>query len=576
MEYTETTEKKGSFTYWIFMACVVVGLYFTRSLSYLLFHSIVELFSIIVAASVFIITWKSVRYIKNPYLLMVGVASLFIGILDLLHTLSFKGMRIFLDYDYYANQLWVSARFLESLTLLAAFSLLYTKKRVDMRAAILGYALVTFFLIASIFYWKIFPICFIEGQGLTPFKVYSEYVICGILIASLFLLMRNKDRFSAAVYRLLFFSIVYTIVSELCFTLYTDNYGIANMVGHYFKLFSFAAIYQAIVSTGIEEPYDLIFKELHETNRALEEEVARRQKVEAALKENEEKLQAYNEELQARSEELQDRNVELAHLWDKSRQSEEALQKLNEVLDKRVAERTQELREKDHLLMQQSRLAAMGEMINNIAHQWRQPLNSLGLLVQEIPLLVELGEVDEAAVTRNSAKSMELVKHMSQTIEDFRNFFRPDREKVVFHISHEVRRTLSLIEGSLEGKGIKVEVVVNDDAVVTGFPNEFSQVLINIINNARDALVEREVEDPRVVITVGTEEGRAIVTIADNAGGIPQEIMGKIFAPYFTTKGPQNGTGVGLFMSKNIIERSMGGLLTVRNVEEGAEFRIVV
>jgi signal transduction histidine kinase len=236
----------------------------------------------------------------------------------------------------------------------------------------------------------------------------------------------------------------------------------------------------------------------------------------------------------------------------------------------------EELREKEQLLVKQSREAALGEMIGNIAHQWRQPLNSLGLLVQRPPLFYELGDLDKEFLEENARKSMQIIQHMSRTIDDFRNFFKPDKEKVRFSVRDEVTKTLSLAEGSLQGQHISIEVVAEGDPVVEGYPNEFSQVLLNILINARDAIAERAIAAPRVVITVSGEGGRAVVTIADNAGGIPEEIIDKVFDPYFTTKGPQQGTGVGLFMSKNIIEKNMGGLLTVRNLEAGAEFRIEV
>jgi signal transduction histidine kinase len=132
------------------------------------------------------------------------------------------------------------------------------------------------------------------------------------------------------------------------------------------------------------------------------------------------------------------------------------------------------------------------------------------------------------------------------------------------------------MEGSLQDPRVTVECVAKDDPAIHGFPNEFAQVLLNILINARDALNETEVDDPRVTITISSEGDSAVLTIADNAGGIPEEIMDKIFDPYFTTKGPQRGTGVGLFMSKTIIEKNMHGRLTVRNIANGAEFRIQV
>jgi signal transduction histidine kinase len=246
-------------------------------------------------------------------------------------------------------------------------------------------------------------------------------------------------------------------------------------------------------------------------------------------------------------------------------------------LKKETAERLQameELRRKEQLLVHQSRQAALGEMIGNIAHQWRQPLNSLALLVQQPPLMNETGELTGGFLEENSNKAMAVIKHMSHTIDDFRNFFQPDKEKVTFSIRDEVAKTLSLMEGSLQRHQVTVQVDARDEVATSGYPNEFSQVLLNILINARDAIAERNIAAPRIVITMGETGGKAVVTIADNAGGIPEEIIDKIFDPYFTTKGPQSGTGVGLFMSKTIIEKSMGGVLSVRNVNGGAEFRI--
>jgi len=279
------------------------------------------------------------------------------------------------------------------------------------------------------------------------------------------------------------------------------------------------------------------------------------------------------------------------------KRAEEALKQLSEELEKQVAERTADLaanieklkietaeriqavealREKDQMLIQQSRQAAMGEMIGNIAHQWRQPLNTLGLTIQQLPLFYDLGEFNREILSQSVKSSMELIRHMSRTIDDFRNFFRPDKEKVEFKVVGAIANTLTLIEDSFKKQNITIEVNAKDDPAINGYRNEFAQVLLNILNNARDVLTEREVVDPMVTITIGIEGDRAVASVADNAGGIPEEIMEQIFDPYFTTKGPQGGTGVGLFMSKTIIEKNMGGSLSVRNIANGAEFRIEV
>ena len=260
-------------------------------------------------------------------------------------------------------------------------------------------------------------------------------------------------------------------------------------------------------------------------------------------------------------------------------QAEKELSKTVEDLEAQVKERLstlEKLSEKEQLLLKQGRQAAMGEMIGNIAHQWRQPLSALGLLVQQAPLNLEKGMLDKKGLDDCVKKSMGLINHLSSTIDDFRNFFRTDKVKVKFRVNAEVKRTLLLLEGSFANERISVEVEENNDPFIYGYPNEFSQVLLNILTNAKDEFAKKAIVDPRVRITLNGNNGRSAVTIADNAGGIPEEIMGKIFDPYFTTKEPQAGTGVGLFMSKTIIEKNMGGTLSVRNVDSGAEFTIEI
>jgi PAS domain S-box-containing protein len=234
------------------------------------------------------------------------------------------------------------------------------------------------------------------------------------------------------------------------------------------------------------------------------------------------------------------------------------------------------LREKEKMLIQQSRQAAMGEMIANIAHQWRQPLNTLALSIQELKMMHGLGECDDDYMRQSVDKSMGLIQHMSHTIDDFRDYFKPDKEKMNFKVSEVIQNTRLLVEDSFKHQKVGIQIVTQQSPVIFGYRNEFAQSLLNILNNARDALTEKYQESPMVTITISSVAGRALITVADNAGGIPEEIIDKIFDPYFTTKAAQQGTGLGLFMSKTIIEKNLGGKLTVRNTGAGAEFRIEV
>ena len=256
------------------------------------------------------------------------------------------------------------------------------------------------------------------------------------------------------------------------------------------------------------------------------------------------------------------------------RDSEQRYRQLSATLEQRVEQAVEELNQKNRLLIVQSRQAVMGEMLSNIAHQWRQPLNTLGLLAQELQAMYRLGKPDSEYLDANVTRTMEIIRYMSRTIDDFRFFFMPDKEKADFRLLELIAKTLSLLRGSFETSNVRIVVEPSEDLATYGYPNEFSQVLLNILINAKDAFLSRGVAEPLVTIGVHREEGRAVLTITDNAGGIPAEIIDKIFEPYFTTKGPEQGTGVGLFMCKTIIEKNMSGTLSARNVGDGAQFRI--
>jgi len=250
-----------------------------------------------------------------------------------------------------------------------------------------------------------------------------------------------------------------------------------------------------------------------------------------------------------------------------------------QALKKEIVERLQAmeaLREKDQLLMQQSRQAAMGEMINNISHQWRQPLNTIALTIQGFMSTYEQGECSYEYVDETVKQIMNQVLHMSQTIDDFRNFLRPDREIKQFNLREAVKTTLLLVGDSFKSQNIKIDTEAQEDLIVTGYQNEYCQVLLNILNNARDVLIERKIVSPRIEINLFREGHRNVATISDNAGGITDAIIDRIFEPYFTTKDADKGTGIGLYMSKTIIENRMNGKISVRNTDRGAEFRIEV
>lgn len=255
-----------------FVIIILIILYLSSLYNYLLFHTIAEIFSVCIAFTIFVLTWNSNSYLKNNYLILIGVSYFFIGLIDLFHTISYKGMQIFKGYDYYANQLWIAARYFESIMLLISFISVKSKKKANLYVIFSICTVVTTLIVLSIFVWKVFPICFVDGIGLTPFKKHSEYIICIILMISIIVLNKNKDAFEGKVYIFILLSMVCTIISEVTFTIYIDNYGLSNLVGHYFKIFSFYLIYKSIIVKGIQEPYEIIFREMKITEQKLFEQ----------------------------------------------------------------------------------------------------------------------------------------------------------------------------------------------------------------------------------------------------------------------------------------------------------------
>ncbi len=243
---------------------VFLGIYLTSHYDYLLFHSLAEIFSIVVACTIFMIAWNSRRFLDNNYLLFIGIAYLFASGLDLIHTLAYKGMNIFQGYETnLPTQLWIATRYVQSLSLfIAPF---FFGRKLKINYVFLGYAVVTSLLFISIFYWDIFPVCLIEGVGLTPFKKISEYIISLILLGSIFLLLKNRSEFDRKVLQWIVWSIIVTIASELAFTFYIDAYGLSNLIGHFFEILSFYFIYKAIIETGLNRPYDLLFRNLKQS-----------------------------------------------------------------------------------------------------------------------------------------------------------------------------------------------------------------------------------------------------------------------------------------------------------------------
>lgn len=269
---------------------------------------------------------------------------------------------------------------------------------------------------------------------------------------------------------------------------------------------------------------------------------------------------------------LQQVNEKLSVEIERRSEAEKNLHALNDTLEHRITEEVKNNRDKDLLLIQQSRLAAMGEMIGNIAHQWRQPINALNLVLMNIADAYQYNELTEEFLTKQVNKGERLVEAMSGTIDDFRNFFKPESSQETFEINSSVQDVINIVEASCRNNNISIEVIDSPIIKILGFPGQYRQALLNIIGNAKDALVERHIANGKITIQLSQQNHKAVITIRDNAGGIDAHILNKIFDPYFTTR-PQ-GNGIGLYMTKMIIENNMHGEVRVVNTNEGAVFMI--
>ena len=291
---------------------------------------------------------------------------------------------------------------------------------------------------------------------------------------------------------------------------------------------------------------------------------------------------ALTERLKQKEEELEQLN---ATLEERVKKQTKELRKLNKTLERRIKKEVEKNRDKDRVLFQQSRLAAMGEMIGNIAHQWRQPLSSISTMASGAKIRKKAGLIEDSELIETFDKITAHTKYLSRTIDDFRNFFKKSTNKTVFSVQEVVRQAITLTDAIYKNNQIIVSVDINDSNLkCEGNESELSQVFMNVLNNSKDALIENEIENKHVFINISNLNNDIIIQIYDNAGGISEDIIEKIFEPYFTTKHRAQGTGIGLFMCKEIIEKHFNGTISVSNKEflidkngyQGAQFNIKI
>ena len=607
------------------VAALLAAVHYTSLYSYLLFHSIAELFSIFIAFTVFVIAVNCWESIRNPYLQFVGAANFFIGVLDLLHTLSYKGMGIFTDYDYYAPQFWIAARYLEAVSLLAAFSVLGANKSVNKTLIMSGYFPITGLLIASILYFKNFPVCFIAGQGLTGFKIVSEYLISSLVLICMLVLRRQRRYFDARVHRLLMASLLLTIAMEMCFTLYAaDAMSDAfNEIGHLFKILGLYLIYKALVVTGIRDPINLLFRDLKINQERLLETQALAKicrwewlfdsgvlhcdpgayqifgfpasakpdsatLIEALHPVSRQAFKAIaNSSLPAGQTfdllltlELPDgpRYAQMRGEFSRDNQNDEKLLfgTLQDITaERRMLEALQAAKE-----AADAANAAKSAFLANMSHEIRTPMNAIiglaHLLRREAVTpkqLDQLGKITETA------------RHLLEILNDILDFSKIEAGKLTlesadFDLYDVFRQIHVLIADKAEIKGLEIFDRIDPylPRMLRGDRTRLMQILLNFANNAVKFTDSGSVVLRARQLSQTPESVRIRFEVADTGMGLSETQLAKLFQPFtqantsITRK--LEGAGLGLAICKRLAEIMNGEISVESTLGQGSTFAL--
>ena len=521
---------------------VLAVLYLASRYSYLLFHTLVEFFSIVVACGIFVIAWNSRRTMDNNYFLFFGIASLFVGAVDFLHTLAYKGMGVFAGYD--ANlptQLWVVARYLQCFALLVAP--LFLGRRFKAGHAIAGFLAATALLLVAVF-GGVFPDCFIEGKGLTPFKKGSEYLFVLFLSAALVFMRNQMKSFDRDAVRLISTAIAVFIASELAFTLYTDVYGISNMVGHFLKFAGFYLIYKALIETALTRPYDLLFRNLKQSEERYRHLYIERNK--AA-----EQIELLNADLQTRAGELEKSNCELEATLHELAAANDELETVNRELECA----NQEL-----------------ETFNfTVSHDLRTPLTNIHGCSQM--LLGPLGGIPDEQGRGLMQNIYDEAERMNQLIATLLNFSRLSRAEIsrtmvdLSELAHGMAAQLRIHQPER-----RVEFAIADGLTASGDARLLWVVLENLFGNAWKYSARRDV----AVIEFGAtgHDRKSAFFVRDNGAGFDMARADRLFTPFHRLHSREefDGHGIGLATVQRIVQRHGGRVWAEAEPDKGAAF----
>jgi PAS domain S-box-containing protein len=586
-----------------------------------MFHTVAELLSILVAWGVFVIMWNTRNLIDNNYYKFIGIAYLFIGGIDLVHTLAYKGMNIFPEESSdLPTQLWISARYMESVSfLIAPF---FIGKRFKIRPTLSVFTAVTILLYVSIFYRDIFPTCFIEGTGLTRFKIISEYIISLILFLSIISLTKKRHEIDSGVFRLLVISIGLTTISELFFTMYIHAYGIWNLVGHYLKLLSFYFIYKAMIEVGLTRPFDLLFRELKQN----EESVKRSEEQYRLI------INSFGDAIHVIDKEyrLMFANPALKELSKNLNSSAEIIGNnlfvVSPFVSKKVYDEYEEVFKTGKTLTTEENMRFGNR--EYYSETRKIPLfknNKVSHIITVIRDITERKFVEEI-LKKNVDSLKEIVSIRSQELSNIQKELSDTKRlsdigALAATVAHELRNPLAVIKmavfnmnrkkkdnsldthlGNIEKKVFESDQIISNLLFYSRIkkPRYEKVNLYNILKDCIDTVKKRYLkykvsvkinsksvekfyidadplqmtevftnilnnafesfQDKKGIIDIKSVYAKDVVrlTFQDNGTGIESEELGKVFEPFFTLK--SRGTGLGLTVSKQIIELHGGNI----------------
>lgn len=496
---------------------LLVALLVISQHSYLLFHSLIELFTVVVATGIFVIAWNARGFLNNNYLVFVGIASLFVAVLDLLHTLAYEGMGVFAGSgSNLATQLWIAGRLLQSVSFLVAPLFLGRSLRTGPTLA--AFTLVTVCLILAIFPWRAFPTMYLDGTGLTAAKKGGEYLISLILMGAIVLLIRSRGAFDPSVLRLLVAALVFFIASEITFTFYLSVYGEANLAGHVLRLMASYALYKAIIQTGLERPYALLLRDLKHSQEKLEEYAAV----------------------------LESRNEALIHSEKRLREDAALLEERNVELD---------------------------AYAHTVAHDLKNPLSVIiaaAEMARDETMLPPRRKQDLLEEVAATARHMDRITDDLLTLSEVRKVDAPSEPVPMAEVVRNARDRLSVM---IRDHAAQV-AVPREWPTPLGYAPWIEEVWANFLSNA----LKYGGRPPIVQLGAAREEGGKVrFWVQDNGPGVPEDLRLRLFLP-FQRLGTERegGHGLGLSIVQEIMTK-LGGEAGVECGEgQGSRFYFIL